>query len=780
MLAPPFARAARPLLDQHQWDGYFALFAQDASLPWKATTVRLDTYSGAPVDFAAYAMDPVEVIVAGSTRPARAIDTTKRRATTRWRFSPPPGYRFETSDIAVPLGSSEGFYVIEARRGDAAQQVWINRSRLGLVTKESPEGLVVWAVDLGTGRAARDLRIEFLAGGKLVARNTDRSGLITWREGQRPTFALAATGGSRAFVSLLPQAPLPPAVVGVRVESAIVRAGERVRVVGFARRRSGGVLRRAVGDAKVTLIGGGTTLAAAATHLDGAGAFFAELPVPTSAAAGDYTVLAAAAGGAGGTSLHVDAAARLALTVAPECPCEPEKAVPLVVAATHDGAPASGVGVNLEVVRAPHIVPPGESDEKPRWGTTRVLQVAVTTGSDGRARVFIPPPTDGLASTYGVRAATTGDGATASAQVAVPTAAVAVAIEPDAPAVDVGQAVGFTIRGFAPADGAAEPGVGATVRLAHGATIAEQTVRLDANGRAHAVFHDPSLGSNLATAEIVTANGRHALDASSVSVAPRGIFGVAGATESEVSIVLDRSRYRPGDRVGVTVAVAGAGGDALVTLEGARTYATRIVPLAGGRGATTFDLPEVEGDVHVGAAVVRDGMVALGTIPLQIDAPGHVRAMTLAFDRTVYAAGEVAKAGVRDEDPERPSTVVVRLTDGRPSGGAVLDDMPVVLSAGGTTSQNSAAENAAWHAWVAPARSKVGDIFAAERPRAVKIDVPSIGSAAPRTLLWRMDRSSTSSVEVPLPRQRGTYVLSILRVFDDGDVGAAEASVIVQ
>src|SRR5277367_5906674 len=51
------SRAARPLLDQHQWDAYFALFARDVSVPWKAASVRLDTYSGAPVDFAAYEVD---------------------------------------------------------------------------------------------------------------------------------------------------------------------------------------------------------------------------------------------------------------------------------------------------------------------------------------------------------------------------------------------------------------------------------------------------------------------------------------------------------------------------------------------------------------------------------------------------------------------------------------------------------------------------------------------------------------------------------------------------
>ena len=53
----------------------------------------------------------------------------------------------------------------------------------------------------------------------------------------RPVFALAQWGNSYAFLSLLPQAPLPATIVGVRTDSAVVHAGDAVRVVGFARTR---------------------------------------------------------------------------------------------------------------------------------------------------------------------------------------------------------------------------------------------------------------------------------------------------------------------------------------------------------------------------------------------------------------------------------------------------------------------------------------------------------------------------------------------------------------
>ena len=70
----------------------------------------------------------------------------------RWRFTPPPGLTFASNDVPVPLLNREGFFVVEARRGTAVQQVWLNLSRVGLLTKESPAGSIVYGADLGTGR----------------------------------------------------------------------------------------------------------------------------------------------------------------------------------------------------------------------------------------------------------------------------------------------------------------------------------------------------------------------------------------------------------------------------------------------------------------------------------------------------------------------------------------------------------------------------------------------------------------------------------------------------
>jgi hypothetical protein len=59
-------------------------------------------------------------------------------------------------------------------------------------------------------------------------------------------------------------------------------------------------------------------------------------------------------------------------------------------------------------------------------------------------------------------------------------------------------------------------------------------------------------------------------------------------------------------------------------------------------------------------------------------------------------------------------------------------------------------------------------------------DDVSLGAAAPRTFLWQVDRASGSGVDFTVPAERGHYVVSILKIADDGDVGAASVSFNVQ
>ncbi|MBV8580044.1 MAG: hypothetical protein JOZ86_05365 [Candidatus Eremiobacteraeota bacterium] len=745
-------------------------------MSWKRIAVRLDTYSGAPVDFAAYEVDPADVLVAGTAR-ARAIDTTHRTPVVRWRFTPPAGLRYTPNDVEVPLQNREGFFVVEARRGDAVQQAWLNLTRIGLLTKESPGSIVLYAADLGSGKALSGMRITYLVGTSFAYGRTDVHGIARWAAVTRPRFALAEWGKSKAFVSFLPQPPVPATIVGVRAERANVRAGERVHVVGFARRRSAGAYRPASGDVKLSVVARGHTLAAETVRLDAAGAFGAELALPADAPAGDAAVLAVAGGASGGAALHVDGVGDVALTVTAECgsACSPDAPVPVTVTAKRaDGLLVAARDVRVRVVRAPHILPPGASEDTPPWATAQVVDVQVKTDETGVARVTIPGPTDGLPSTYGITA--TSGASTATLRLVAPTARLALAVTPERADLDVGEPAALDVFGFDAADGRPAAGLPVQLRLVHGPTTVEQAVTLDAQGRGRAVFRDVAPGTNLAFAQ-ADVDGKTALDANAVTVAPQALLGNRTRRSAEAQIATDRTRYRVGDRLRVDASLAGASGDAFVDLEGSRAMGEQTVPTSGGRASATFTVPETVGDAAIGVAFVRDGALEYATQRLAIDGPGHARTTTLAADKPAYAPGSVAHVTIADGDERGAATLAIRLADQRASGGAAFEDATAALAGTGTTTQNPASADPAWHASVAPTRSTAVDLAANERSAPT---AESLGAPSGHALLWRVAHGDREGFDLTLPETPGTYVVSVLKVADDGDVGAATLAIEVR
>ncbi|HTV73586.1 MAG TPA: hypothetical protein VME66_07780, partial [Candidatus Acidoferrales bacterium] len=470
-------------------------------------------------------------------------------------------------------------------------------------------------------------------------------------------------------------------------------------------------------------------------------------------------------------------ATSVALDVRADCPCSPDRPVGLTVTARSAQLGVPNLPISLRVIRTPHIVPPGAAEDAPRWGTTEVLDRNLVTDAQGRARVELPVPADGLASTYGVLAST--DGATASTRVAVPTAPVALAVEPEVDLVAPGEPAAFDVRGFDASDGTPRAGLDVKVTLAHGPVTQVQEVTLDARGRARVSFAQPSLGTDLAFAQ-TDVDGERALDVSSVTVDPTAAQSEATAGSANYVVTLDRDRYRIGDRIVVSASLPGAVGDALVTLEGARTYQARIAHVVNGRAVTALTLGDVAGDVTVDVAAVHDGAVALGATPVAVDGPGHPREVALSLDTTTYAPGAIAHLTLSDGGISG-ATIAVRIADGRESESAYLDDAPDVLRIGGTTTQNPASENPAWHAFVAPAGSKAADVYAAERPRTQETNDLTLGAAAsPRTYFWRVAHTDGTVPDVVVPTDPGHYVLSLLEIADDGDVGADSVSLDVR
>jgi uncharacterized protein YfaS (alpha-2-macroglobulin family) len=763
--------AARPIVDLHKLDAYFALFASDSNVPWQPTTVRLDTYSSAPVQFSVYQVDPVDVVTAGSNARPRAIDMRGRRPLSTFSFTPPGGYQFQSSEVDAQLGSREGFFVVEARRGDVGEQVWINRTRIGLLTKETPGELLLYATDLGTGRALAHMRMQFVVNGTFEVRYTDAHGLVRWNRSPRPVFALAQWGSSYAFASFLPQAPLPSAIVGLRTDTAVVHAGGTVRVVGFARTRANGSLKPATGTASIAMRLGGTVLAQVDAPVDGAGAFTADIPIPATAAAGDYAMLAQVDGGVGGATVHVDADANgLSLEVAGGCdgPCDSGKDVPVNITSSRGNVP-----VHVAIVRSPHVFPGYSPPESP-WGTSPWLDETVQTNGDGHATVLISHPTDGLPSTYGVRI--DAGGASAVTRVVVPTASFAVRLQLDRDQQTLGTPVNFDVFGEDIASGKAAAGARVSVQLHHGPTVQQQELTLDGDGHAHGTFTAPSLGTNLVFATI-DSNGASATDVQQVDIVPQATQDTSLNGSANVRITLDRGIYRAGDDVRVDAALDGAQGEALLTLESASGAQTVVVPVRGGRASASLRIADAPGDLRVGAAFVRNGAIAWTSVPLALDAPGRPMTAAIAIPSGGLTPGAPVNVTLRDVTIGA-ATTIVRVSRGAPSGGALFESAPALLAVGLAATQVSAPEGKTWHPWV-DSTGEHAQVLGFERRSSPPQNL-SLEQSDTQAVWWNVTHSSGGAIAVQIPSVHGRYVLSILTITDDGRVISASLPITVQ
>jgi hypothetical protein len=762
-------RAERPIVDLHRLDAYFELFAADSSVPWKPTAVRLDTYSSAPVAFSVYQIDPADVLTAGSNFSPRAIVTSGRRPALSFNFTPPGGYQFQSNEVGVPLGSREGFFVVEARRGNVGEQVWINRSRVGLVVKQTPSGLLLYGADLGTGAPLARMRVQFVVNRSFATMTTDDEGVVRWNRAARPVFALAQWGSSYAFLNLLPQAPLPSTIVGVRTESAVVHAGDSVRVIGFARTRVRGVLRASTGSAVVTLRSGATAIAERRVPLDDAGAFATSFAVPENAAAGEYAVLAQAAGGVGGASLDVDSnSGGLSLQVNAACggSCDPQQDLPLLIHSSRGGET-----VRVTVVRSPHVYV-GDAPENVPWATAQWFDGTLRTGDDGSATLRIPHPNDELASTYGVHVAA--GGATADTRVSVPTAQAAIRVTVDRAEQGPATPIGFDVYADS-LDGKPLAGAQATITIAHGASVGEQRLTLDGNGHARGSFSSPDLGTNFLFA-FVDRGGR-AADAASVRVDPQAPQAATDGGSANVRVTLDRQSYRAGEEVNIAAAAPGSHGDALITLESSQGVETRVVRSSGGAAAARLSCVNAAGELRVGAAFVRDGAIEWTTVPLALSGPGRPHAAALALGSEEFAPGGAAKIGF-DGASSGSGTFVVRISKGSPSGSALFTSAPALLVVGVTATQNSAVGAATWHPWVNSTGEHaqvLGFVRRTGPPREL-----SLAQAETDAISWSVARSNGGPLAVALPDRSGRYELSVLDISDDGSVSAGSSTIVVR
>ncbi|HEY5341615.1 MAG TPA: hypothetical protein VIK27_11355, partial [Candidatus Aquilonibacter sp.] len=398
----------------------------------------------------------------------------------------------------------------------------------------------------------------------------------------------------------------------------------------------------------------------------------------------------------------------------------------------------------------------------------------VQTDGSGHATVMIPHPTDGLASTYGVRIEA--GGASAVTRILVPTSRATIRLQLDRDQQTLRTPVNFDVYANEVGSGKPLPGARVTVQMQHGTSIAQQELTLDQAGHAHGTFSSPSLGTNLIFASLVD-GGRKATDAGQVDIVPQATQDTSLTGSSNIRIALDRTVYHVGEEAHIDALLPGARGDALLTIESANGARTIVAPVRDGRAAASVRITDETGDVRVGAAFVRDGSIAWSTVPLTLDAAGRPMSAAVVMPDAPPEPGtmiHVALRGVANGE----GTAFVRISRGAPSGGALFESAPALLAVGLAATQVTAPDGRTWHPWV-DSTGVHAQVIGFERRSSPPQNL-SLEQADTEAISWTVlhDDGSTMTLQVPLTR--GRYTLSILKVDDDGRVISASSPIVVQ
>ena len=158
-----------------------------------------------------------------------------------WRHSPPERNGWIYDELALPF-SEPGAFLVEATDHKQVAYAVVLISDVSIVTKQSNDDLLVWAVHPGTGEPAVAVDVEVLVGGKTHSKKrTDNAGLVRFalKDVNQPVIYAQR---QKSFTLLDPQfypAILPEPRTYLFTERPIYRPGQEVFWKGFAREMDG-------------------------------------------------------------------------------------------------------------------------------------------------------------------------------------------------------------------------------------------------------------------------------------------------------------------------------------------------------------------------------------------------------------------------------------------------------------------------------------------------------------------------------------------------------------
>jgi hypothetical protein len=510
-------------------------------------------------------------------------------------------------DVAVTT-RRPGAYLVEAIRGQEVAYCAVIISRLVLVTRQSQDRFLVYAVDPELGTPVADARVELRRGEALVGKgSTDEDGL--WSLDLPLTRQLTLVAQKGPHFALLDPSYHPANLFGrkayLTTERPVYRPGQQVHFKGILRDYRDEHYRLAEVDAVRIEVRDpeGQLVHQAELPVSASGAFHGSFELFAEAALGNYRLLAEADEKQYGGEFKVKAYRKPQYQVRIETEraayTSGEKVSGQVVADYYFGPPVAGAKVELEIYRTRFYIPWWIDDDyawyyaDAEYRNTARETLETRSGrldAEGRMAFDFETLPDSQDYTYGIEAVVT-DAAdrpvTGSGAVRVTRARFRLVLEPEyllnAPdrtarvqviTSDYGRrpvpaevALRVTAqRGGEPVAAAAQP-------------VLDRTLRTDDRGQAWLEF-EPEGGGTYRIEARATDDQGNAVEAEKTLYVTAGGGDIPYAPP-ELEIVADRRSYRVGQQARFLLLTPHADAHLLATVEGGRLYRAEVLRARG-------------------------------------------------------------------------------------------------------------------------------------------------------------------------------------------------------
>jgi len=544
------------------------------------------------------------------------------------------GWAYDTIPLAI---TDVGVYLLEASSGGAVGTTLVIVTDVALVTKQSADDLVVWAVDPASGAARAGVKVTVKRDGTSVGEATTAAdGLARFKP--ELSERLVIYGQSAASFTLVDPrffaSNLPEPRVYLFTERPVYRPGQEVFWKGFARKIEGGkYLPIGAGTVEVEVLDPeGNVWTTSEAEVSDRGGVDGSFMLPVEPPLGNWQIVTTIDGqrhaGQFKVMAFVKPEVRLTVRANSKAVTAGERLAGDIVGQYFFGAPYPGAEVKITLSRTRFYVPWWVdvdyrwyySDAEYRNTAREVLEESKCTLDDkGECPFAFDTQVAGLDHTYVVEAAAldpAGRTVTGQAQITVTTGKFRLAIEPGPLVVAPGVARPVTVRAV---DYAGLPVAKTKIALVVQAQRVKgddvETVEVlstsaltDAEGRARFTV-DPSRGGYYTLKASATDDAGHAVNEETFVFASDG-KGDLPFAPSDVEIVTDKQSYFAGEKALVLILAPAPESRVLFTVEGNALHQVEVLTTHRHAVLTEVTIGAAQTpNFYLGAVAVAGGQV---------------------------------------------------------------------------------------------------------------------------------------------------------------------------